>query len=256
MFMNGKNNSFIADPRQFLRENIVNMTKLLGEDMRSADANQNMINNSKVGYFDFQEWQGNVLLRFLGVGLGAAAGVVNDNVLLAYYCPFRPVNPGTGTGGSDAPGWVDVPTGVPLHNFVFTPTMNGCAYVITNSPTANHFRVHHHHHPTHANDPAEIPCQGAALEFDRFDESEYDLGSTAQRAQEGSYFGTFNFLWYARGAGWNFMSSMSEWQSHQEGYLEYKIKGLFGGYTTGKNDMMPWKRPSNYRPVFRMAKTW
>jgi hypothetical protein len=246
LFMNGKNISFLSNPIQFLQDNIVNMAELLGADMVSINSNLNLINNSKDGVFDFQEWKGNVKLRFLGSAAGGAT-VVNDTGVLAYYCPFN-------GGNQSPPGWVDIPRATALHRFVFTPTMNGCAFVITDSPTPNCFRVHHHQHPISPTNPVEVACVGAANEFDRFTEAEYDIGSTAQRFQNGMFFGTFNFLNYDYSQRrWYYMSSMSEWPS---GANQSKwMRALLEDFGFGSGDNVPWRRPANYHPVSRQATT-
>jgi len=58
----------------------------------------------------------------------------------AYWVPYH--------AGGGLPGHCDVPRGNPASNFVFTAGMNGCAFVITDSPKgAGYMRVYHHQHP-------------------------------------------------------------------------------------------------------------
>lgn len=223
--MNGKNAKFGGDPAGFLDNHIVNMSAFLGEDSDELKKHLNLINNSKAGAFDFQDWKSNVKIRFAG----GAGKVVNDMPILGYFCPFI-------QGESEPPGWVDVPRSTPLHQFVFTPTMNGCAFVITDSPTAGHFRVHHHQHPVGPERKTEIACAGATRELDRFSEAEYDIGSTKDRVKNAKFFGTFNFL-HMKGADWYFVSQASEWSA------------------LGQGDSVEWTRPANAKVVTRKVKT-
>jgi hypothetical protein len=237
--MNGLNIGFMKDPIGFIDKQIVNMSAFLGEDFAAIGRNINAINTTKAGLFDFQEWKSNVKIRFLGLA-SANASPEKDTAVLGYFCPFN-------GGNDDPPGWVDVPRVLALHRFVFTPTMNGCAFVITDSPTPGCFRVHHHQHPKTPTHDAEKPLVGAANEFDRFSVAEYDLGSTDQRVRDGTFFGTFNFL-YLKDDEWWFGSSMSEWSNqHDQSFLAK----LFS--SGGPGDKAVWKRPENYHSVTRKA---
>lgn len=222
--MNGKNTKFATDPVTFLQTNIVNISALMGADAKEILACQSKINTSKWGSFDFQDWKTNVKLRYSG----ETPKVEKDTPILGYFCPFN--------GGGEEPGWVDVPRAIPMHKFVFTPAMNGCAFVITDSPTSGCFRVHHHQHPIGPDRRREAACAGATVEYDRLSEAEYDLGSTGARVTAAKMFACFNFLFLGRDGSWRFVSQASEFPAG------------------GGNDPV-WTRPSRTDIVSRVART-
>jgi len=97
---------------------------------------QNVMDGTKGGLFDLV---GSGIKR---AQLQIATGPIQGDVAIgAYWCPQ--------TTAYNPAGWVDLPKHNPAHMFMFTPAMEGCALVVTDSPVANHYRVFHHQHPDH-----------------------------------------------------------------------------------------------------------
>lgn len=113
-----------------------------------------------------------------------------DMPLLGYWCPYR--------NGNGLPGFVDVPRRNPERKFVFTAAMNGCAFIITNSPVAGHFRLYHHQHPGSATVNALI-TQATPNVITVFPFEEYGNPNAAGLPV------AFNFLYYRNG-GWVIVS--------------------------------------------------
>ncbi len=97
-----------------------------------------MLNVLKEGLFDLA---GPIAANNVDLGV-SGNHVHNDAPIRAYWCPF--------IQGNVLPGFVDVPRAQPDSPFVFTAAMNGCAFVITDSPNHGYFRVYHHQHPDSA----------------------------------------------------------------------------------------------------------
>ncbi len=162
---------------------------------------RNMANNNqvvalsgpKVGQFDLMPSGINPARAQFRI---APAVLVGDAPIPAYWCPF--------SAGNGLPGWVDLPVHTPAHNLMFTPSMQGCALVVTRSPVVNHIRVYHHQHPdpNHAAAPTIwnlIHAVGqpvlSILDYD--DYGVLGLNGNAPNA--------FNFLLY-RNSSWNYVT--------------------------------------------------
>jgi len=86
------------------------------------------------GYFDLESIGG------LGFGINTVELRMVFGTIGAHWVPYQ-----TGPG---LPGFADVKRKNPDYPFVFTAGMNGCAWVVTNSPKgAAWMRVYHHQHP-------------------------------------------------------------------------------------------------------------
>lgn len=137
--MDKMNCLLMTDPYAFLKEVLVDNITM----QRKGDgaANLTALNDNKRGVFDLRKVEdGQVELAYGGVKNYA---LKNDSWIEAYWCPFL--------NGKDMPGWVDVPRANPFHTLVFTAAMQGCAFVLTDSPESkDRFRVFHNQHPEYA----------------------------------------------------------------------------------------------------------
>ena len=203
--MDGLNTSFCKDPVAFTNSWVVNLTQLMPFTIATTTGEVSLINNTKSAVFDFAK-KGFFSSQAMFTYIKGTEKIANDVGVLGYFCPF---NQGTAT-----PGWVDVPRHLALHRFVFTPTMNGCAFVITNSPTAGCFRVHHHQHPG----PGEVAMAGGGVELDRLAVAEYSPhgDDTVTLLTQKKLFGCFNFLRHD-GTRWKFVSQRNQFSLTDQG---------------------------------------
>ena len=127
----------------------------------------------------------------LGVDTVQARFVPNGGID-AYWVPYH--------AGHGLPGYTDVLRRNPASNFVFTAGMNGCAFVITDSPEgAAYMRVYHHQHPDAQDIWNDIHNVGAQIiSVAGFDE--YGGGALAHGMNPVA----FNFLFY-RNSNWNYV---------------------------------------------------
>lgn len=146
--MNNQNINFINNPIGYLNNNAVNHRWFDEHVQRANNGNApiaeiaavNLLPNAKQGNFDLQS-----VVAPLGGRPQVKFAVINDipamdTPLTAYWCPY--------VNGNGIPGFVDVPRRNPAYKFIFTAAMNGCAFIITDSPLGGgHFRVYHHQHP-------------------------------------------------------------------------------------------------------------
>ena len=188
--MNGNNLTFLSDPIWYIRNRAINNIKWFKQVHRSAGLDRAAASNRvtalnvlKEGYFDLQgsAQDREVLLALVGdVGTG-------DRPISAYWCPF--------IQGNVLPGYVDIPRVNPVHHFVFTAAMNGCALVATHSPLgANMIRIYHNQHPDSAAINNLIAKQGQSMiSIVKFDDYGVDFAPNA-----------FNFLYYRNG-GWRYV---------------------------------------------------
>ena len=126
----------------------------------------------------------------------APAFVRGDVGIGAYWCPFLP--------GGGLPGWVDLPRRNPAHNFMFTAAMQGCALVVTGSPTSNNIRVYHHQHPD-PNHNAAPAIWGAIHQVGQAVISILEYNDYGATGLQGNAPNAFNFLLY-RNAHWNYVT--------------------------------------------------
>jgi hypothetical protein len=104
---------------------------------RAHGTQANPLTGNKKGQFDL-EFTGNLTSKVVSFRI-ADVSVKSDIAIDAYWCPF--------ISGGGLPGWVDLPLEKPAYKFMFTAAMQGCALVVTTSPTPKHIRVYHHQHP-------------------------------------------------------------------------------------------------------------
>ena len=205
--MNGMNRLFETDPVAFLSRICVdNKAEMFRTDGLNA-ADMQALNTAKHGTFDFDSPNSNVnviLAPSTGVAIRRIAAVapVNDVGINAYWCPFL-------AGAANQIGWVDVPRRAPQHRFIFTAAMQGCCYVVTNSPASpQHFRVWHNQHPDTALSWQSISASGATTVYSQLTYQQYG----------GSLVNAFNILVATIGTNYHDRSlsraSMSGAESH------------------------------------------
>jgi hypothetical protein len=105
----------------------------------------------------------------------------------AYWAPYH--------AGGGLPGFTDVLRVNPPCRFVFTPGMNGCAFVVTDSPKgATYMRVYHNQHPNDNNIWQHIHGRGQnVISYAGFE----DYGGGALPIGINPV--AFNFLYYRNG---------------------------------------------------------
>jgi len=115
--------------------------------------------------------------------------VKNDVPINGFWCPF--------IQGNVLPGYVDIPRSNPKYLFMFTPAMNGCAFVIMNSPKGQGWlRVYHNQHPEMETVTHLITRNSGEERLSYFSFDEYGTNSHPN---------AFNFLYYGN-SGWRFVS--------------------------------------------------
>ncbi|KRB66342.1 hypothetical protein [Noviherbaspirillum sp. Root189] len=130
---------------------------------------------------------------FMGLGVDTVeARFVAHGGIDAYWVPYH--------AGLGLPGYTDVLRVNPASNFVFTAGMNGCAFVVTDSPKgAAYMRVYHNQHPDDDRVWAAIHAQGRpVISFAGFDE--YGGGALGHGVNPVA----FNFMYY-RNATWHYV---------------------------------------------------
>lgn len=142
--MDGANSQFITSPENFVRANIINNIRWFNNTGRpEASVGHSMIlmaGRTKEANFDLVRVEVNGGKNVYELRL-CNMMVKNDTTINAYWCPFI-------QGNNTLPGYVDIPRYNPRNRFVFTPAMNGCAFVVTKSPRGGDwFRVYHNQHP-------------------------------------------------------------------------------------------------------------
>lgn len=188
------NQIFMNDPASFLgRVCIDNRAEMFRTDGLNA-MDMAALNNAKVGAFDFATGNPDVNIMLSTCAairrVCPSHQVVRDTAIDAYWCPFH-------AGSPDTIGWVDVPRRAPLYRFIFTAAMQGCCYVVTNSPASPaHFRVWHNQHPDMAQSWATINASGATTVYSQL--TYVDYGANMVNA--------FNILWRPPKGAWRYVS--------------------------------------------------
>lgn len=141
--MNGANSQFITSPENFVRANVINNIRWFNNSGRPEDSVGHsmilMAGRTKEANFDLVRVEVNGRNNVYELRL-CNMMVKNDHTIGAYWCPF--------IQGNGLPGYVDIPRYNPKNRFVFTPAMNGCAFVVTKSPKgSNWLRIYHNQHP-------------------------------------------------------------------------------------------------------------
>ncbi|HGJ5859907.1 MAG TPA: hypothetical protein ACHBX6_09450 [Arsenophonus nasoniae] len=140
--MHNYNDQFKSNPLQFIANNTINNIIWFQRAVSSAGTYEQkqwieMCDTNKKASFDLQvhNKQQNTFELALSNPLSN-----NGSAIDAYWCPFNQ--------GTEYCGFVDVPRINPIHNFIFTPAMNGCSLDIANSPINKDFiRIFHNQHP-------------------------------------------------------------------------------------------------------------
>jgi len=194
--MNGMNEFFMRDPVRFLRDVCVD-NKTMQEGIGGAN-NIVRLNGAKSGVFDLviTGTHDQNQVRLTCVSPEAGYEIQGDLKIEAYWCPFL--------SGGGLPGWVDVPRFNPESRLVLTAAMQGCAFVITDSPaSAQYFRVFHNQHPEASSTWAAIQQSGVNSTISTFSYEEY--GNTIPGAG-GGMTNAFNILWKPPGKKWSYVS--------------------------------------------------
>lgn len=187
---------FTTDPFGFIKTYTVDIKTWFENLMRSATTQtrtdamyKEFVERQKVGAMNLEPVGGllgfgvdTVEFQFARVGAG----------IDAYWVPYH--------AGEGLPGWADVPRRNPTHPFVFTAGMNGCAFVVTDSPLGGaYMRVYHNQHPDNQNVWQSIHGAGRPIiSIANFDE--YGGGPLGHGINPVA----FNFLYY-RNSGWNYV---------------------------------------------------
>lgn len=135
------NTMFKRDPFKFIETYSVDIKGWFEGMVRSSGAVTNSrlysaSNEKGVCHIDFEPVDG---IFGIGISTVQARFVVNGG-MDAYWVPYH--------GGTELPGFTDVPRKDPEPKFVFTAGMNGCAFVVTDSPKGpDLMRVYHDQHP-------------------------------------------------------------------------------------------------------------
>ena len=187
--MHGHNAAFTSNPLHYLGTTLADNIAYFRHDPNAGFV-VNALNGHKSGVFDFNFAGLNPERR--AVFRVAPLPVMGDAPIQAYWTPFL-----QGTG---LPGWVDIPIRNPTHRFVFTAAMQGCHWIITESPTVGVWRVYHNQHADNPNVNRAINQQGhnvvSVLTYDEY-------GAPGLAAAQAS--NSFNFLYYRNGL-WNYVS--------------------------------------------------
>jgi hypothetical protein len=199
---------FRQDPVRFINTYTVDIKAWFEGLMRtpSDPAHQYLQAATATGFcrFDFDPANG-----LFGMGADTVtAKIVGIGGIDAYWVPYH--------AGTALPGHCDVLRSNPPVKYVFTAGMNGCAFVVTDSPRGPaYMRVYHHQHPGDAtNQRAEsrlvwqkIANQGQPiLSISSFE----DYGGTP--APEGFNPVAFNCLYYRNGT-WVYLNQPQQFNA-------------------------------------------
>jgi len=194
--MNAMNRLFMDNPVDFLKAVCVD-NKTMQEGLDGAK-NLVGLNETKFGYFDLVITGGN-MVRLTCASLGAIPKVQNDVPIQAYWCPFLQ--------GGGLPGWVDIPRINPPRRLVLIAAMQGCAFIITNSPvSAQHFRLFHNQHPETKSTWAAIQQSGITATISTLSYEQYGNPS----GNDGGMTNAFNLLWRPSGKAWSYVSQSNK----------------------------------------------
>lgn len=196
--MNGMNQIFASKPAHWLERVCVDnrAEQFRTDGLNSADLQA--LNTAKSGTFDFtyaDTGQSMFHAKLAAIRrVCPTHAVVNDTGINAYWCPFL-------AGSAAQIGWVDVPRRAPANRFIFTAAMQGCCYVVTNSPaSAAHFRVWHNQHPDTALSWRTISATGATTVYSQLTYEQYG----------GAMVNAFNIIWRPPGGVWTYVSQSNE----------------------------------------------
>lgn len=191
--MNGMNKLFMADPVGFLKTNCVD-NKTMQEGIEGAK-HVRLLNSAKMGAFDLVV----VSDKLVRLAYASVPEIKNDAPIFAYWCPFL--------AGGDLPGWVDIPKVDPSYSLVLTAAMQGCAFVITNTPGSDKsFRVFHNQHPETKSTWAAMEKEGATNIVSKFSYEQYGNAMN----EDGGMTNAFNLLWKPPKKDWFYVSQSNK----------------------------------------------
>jgi hypothetical protein len=189
------NNLFKADPELFVNTYTVDiktwfesLVRSLSPETRKSAALCEAANAMGACRADFEPVDGG----FFGKTKTVQLRFVPNEGFDAYWVPYH--------AGQGLPGWSDVIKVNPPSKFVFTAGMNGCAFVVTDSPKgAAYMRVYHNQHPDDNGIMQSIHNVGQpVISFSGFE----DQGGAP--LPQGMNPVAFNCLYYRNGA-WNYI---------------------------------------------------
>ncbi|BBO81734.1 hypothetical protein DSCO28_23000 [Desulfosarcina ovata subsp. sediminis] len=186
------NNLFRADPFRFINTYSVDIKGWFEGLMRHGDGMSRALvqaaNAAGVCRLDFDPVGG-----FFGFGVNTVqVQMIPQGGIDAYWVPYH--------AGHGLPGFTDVLRLNPPSKFVFTAGMNGCAFVVTDSPKGvAYMRVYHNQHPNVDSIWNDIHNVGMpVISYSGFE----DYGGGA--LPNGMNPVAFNFLYYRNGT-WNYV---------------------------------------------------
>jgi hypothetical protein len=187
------NQQFVTNPIGFINNYSVDvmtwfegLVRTISDETLLGKGLVSMNNRKGWGFFDLEPVGG-----LLGHGISTVEMRMAYGGLDAYWVPYH--------SGLGLPGYAEVKRISPDHPFVFTPGMNGCAFVVTDSPKGPaYMRVYHNQLPSDASVWQDIHGQGRpVISFAGPDD--YIPGELGNRMPI-----AFNFLYYRNG-GWNYV---------------------------------------------------
>jgi hypothetical protein len=188
------NQQFIANPIGFINRYSVDIKTWFEGLMRSTSTASRLSGmlvsfNARKGwgFFDLEPVGG-----FMGFGIDTVEVRMANDGIGAYWVPNH--------AGLGLPGYADVKRANPDYPFVFTAGMNGCAFVVTDSPKgAAWMRVYHNQHPDV--DSVWQAIHGVGQPVISFaGPDDYIVGTLARGMNPVA----FNFLYYRNGV-WNYV---------------------------------------------------
>lgn len=191
------NHMFVADPMRFINQYSVDIKTWFENLVRRRDQHSKFY-GALVGAAS-AAGVCRIDLAPVGGFLGAFVDTVEVRLVRhgginVYWAPYN-----TGPG---LPGFTDVLRVNPPCKFVFTPGMNGCAFVVTDSPRRPlYMRVYHHQHPNNPGIWGQINVLGQPV-ISYADFTDYDGGPLPNNIAPVA----FNFLYYRNGV-WHYVFS-------------------------------------------------
>ncbi len=188
------NTLFQADPINFVRtytvdiktwfQSIQQNKTFKGYDTRYNEMLLDASNVSKYCRIDLEPFGG-----FLGFNVHTVQfRMIPNQGIDAYWLPY--------IHGNESIGYSDIKKEDPPVNFVFTSGMNGCAFIVTESPLGPaYMRVYHNQHPGNHRTTNLIRQMGQSIL------SSADFNDYGDAVPEGHIPIAFNFLYYT-GSRW------------------------------------------------------
>ena len=163
------NSLFVKDPKQFVDSYTVDIKTWFESIMRQSIKDKKVFQSrcllEAADQTGFCRADMDPVGGYLGFGITTVQlRFVPIGGINAYWVPYH--------AGTGLPGFTDVLRSNPDCNFVFTAGMNGCAFIVTDSPKGvQYMRVYHNQHPDDDGISQDIVnASGATISSLRFDE--------------------------------------------------------------------------------------